>query len=84
VASCLAERGRSPARFEGGDLAGFVADQLPAILAPTTVEHRADLVAHVRALAMSAAPSSVIAMLRALRDRPDARPGLPTIAFQCR
>jgi hypothetical protein len=26
----------------------------------------------------------VIAMLCALRDRPDARPGLPTIAFQCR
>jgi pimeloyl-ACP methyl ester carboxylesterase len=83
-AEARANRERGIARIEGGDLAGFVADLLPAILAPTTIEHRPDVVAHVRALAMSAAPSSVIAMLRALRDRPDAARVCRPSPFQCR
>ena len=73
-------RDRGIARVDGGDLEGFVTDLLPALLAPETREGHPGVVAHVRKMAMSAAPSSVIAMLRALRDRPDARPGLASIA----
>ena len=75
-----ANRDRGIARVEGGDLAGFASDLLPALLAPETLASRPDLVARVRAMAMRAAPSSVSAMLRALRDRPDARPGLASIS----
>jgi 3-oxoadipate enol-lactonase len=74
-----ASRDRAIARVEGGDLAGFVTDLLPAILAPLTRAERPAVVERVRAMAMRAEPSSVIAMLRALRDRPDARPGLSSI-----
>jgi pimeloyl-ACP methyl ester carboxylesterase len=73
-------RDRAIARIEAGDFPGFVADLLPAILAPTTRAERPDVVLRVREMAMRAEPSSVIATLRALRDRPDARPGLASIA----
>jgi 3-oxoadipate enol-lactonase len=74
-----ANRDRAIARIERGDLAGFVADLLPAILAPRTLSERPEVAQRVRVMAMRAEPSSVIAMLRALRDRPDARPGLASI-----
>ena len=74
-----ANRDRGIARIEGGDLAGFVADLLPAVLAPETRSDRPEVALRVREMAMRAQPSSVIAMLRALRDRPDARPGLGSI-----
>jgi pimeloyl-ACP methyl ester carboxylesterase len=73
-------RDRAVARIEGGDFPGFVTDLLPRILAPTTRTERPDVALRVREMAMQALPSSVIAMLRALRDRPDARPGLASIA----
>ena len=75
-----ANRDRGIARVEDGDFAGFVNDLLPALLTPETLAVRPELVARVRAMAMRAAPSSVSAMLRALRDRPDARPGLASIS----
>ena len=74
-----ANRDRGIARIEGGDLAGFIADLLPGILAPETRAVRPDVAMRLRAMAMRAQPSSVIAMLRALRDRSDARPGLASI-----
>jgi len=72
-------RDRGIARIEGGDLAGFVADLVPAILAPETRSDRPEVALRVRAMAMRAQPSSVVAMLRALRDRPDAMPDLSSI-----
>lgn len=74
-----ANRDRGIARVEGGDLAGFIADLLPAILASETRSEHPEIALRVRAMAMGAPPSSVIAMLGALRDRPDARPGLLSI-----
>lgn len=74
-----ANRDRAIARIERGDFAGFVADLLPALLAPLTLSERPEVALRVRAMAMRAESSSVIAMLRALRDRPDARPGLASI-----
>lgn len=74
-----ANRDRAIARIEGGDLEGFVAALLPAILAPETASQRPEVAGRVREMALRAQPSSVVAMLRALRDRPDARPGLPSI-----
>lgn len=78
-AEARANRDRGIARVEGGDLAGFVTDLLPAILAPVTRAERPEVVERVRTMAMRADPSSVVAMMRALRERPDARPGLSSI-----
>ena len=75
-----ANRDRGIARVEGGELEGWVTDLLPVLLAPETRAARSELVGRVRAMAMRAAPSSVSAMLRALRDRPDARPELASIS----
>lgn len=52
---------------------------LPNLLSKATHEQRPDLVSRVRGL-MDASPAGVIDGVRALRDRPDARPGLGAIA----
>jgi 3-oxoadipate enol-lactonase len=75
-----ANRDKAIARVESGDLAGFVEGLLETIVAPATRAERPDVVDEVRRMAMQSPPSSVIAALRALRDRPDARPGLVAIA----
>ncbi|MDB4933999.1 MAG: alpha/beta hydrolase fold protein [Labilithrix sp.] len=75
-----ANRDKAIARVERGDLAGFVGDLVPGLVSPVTRAERLDVVEELRRMAMSAAPASVIAALRALRDRPDARPGLAAIA----
>lgn len=67
-----ANRDAAIARVQGGDLAGFVDGLLEKLVRP---EHRAE----VRALAMKQAPEAVVDALHALRDRPDARPGLADI-----
>lgn len=75
-----ANRDKAIARVDGGDLSGFVDGLLGMILAPVTRAERPEIARAVRAMAMRAAPSSVTAALRALRDRPDARPGLSAIS----
>lgn len=72
--SAEAKDGRDAAiaRIEGGDLAGFVDGLVEKLVGP---ERRDE----VRALAMEQPPSAVCDALRALRDRPDARPGLAAI-----
>ncbi len=67
-----ASRDAGIARVKGGDLAGFVDGLLDKLVLP---EHREE----VRALAMKQPPEAVVDALEALRDRPDARPGLAAI-----
>lgn len=67
------------AKVEGGDLAGFVDGMLPKVLGRSTQEEKPALVTKVRAAMMASLPEAVIRTLRALRDRPDARPGLTSI-----
>jgi pimeloyl-ACP methyl ester carboxylesterase len=74
-----ANRDRAIARVEQGDLAGFVDDLVTKLLSPRTSAERPEIVEKVRALALSAPPRAVALALRALRDRPDARPGLGAI-----
>lgn len=69
-------REKAIARVERGELASFVEGLFETILAPSTRASRKDVVDRVRAMATSAEPKAVVAALRALRDRPDARPGL--------
>jgi pimeloyl-ACP methyl ester carboxylesterase len=53
---------------------------LPKLLAPETPARRPEVVEAVREIAGLQAPAGVIGALRALRDRPDATPGLAKIA----
>ena len=78
-AEARGNRDRAIARVEGGDLAGFVEGLLATLLAPCTVAEHPAVVSAVRAMALRAAPAAVVQALRALRDRPDARPGLAAI-----
>lgn len=68
-----ANRDAAIARVREGDLAGFVDGLLDKLVTPL---HRDE----VRALAMKQPPDAVVDALHALRDRPDARPGLGAIA----
>ncbi|MBS2014386.1 MAG: alpha/beta fold hydrolase [Deltaproteobacteria bacterium] len=68
------------AKVAGGGLVAFVDGLLPKMLGATTQRERPEVVARVRAMATSASPDAVVATLRALRDRPDARPGLAGVA----
>jgi len=67
----LAERSGSAAVIE---------KMLPNMLSPNTLTEKPDAVATVRRIASRQDPKSIVAALVALRDRPDARPGLATIA----
>lgn len=54
---------------------------LPKMLAPSTASHKADVLKFVRETVGRQRAEGVVAALRALRDRPDARPGLSHISF---
>ena len=57
-----------------------VADRLvPNLLAPQTLENQPDVVRHVREMIQRVSLSGMVGALRALRDRPDSRPTLPTV-----
>jgi pimeloyl-ACP methyl ester carboxylesterase len=59
-----------------------VIDQLlPKMLAPETAERDPDLVRFVHETAGRQKAEGIVAALKALRDRPDARPGLSHISF---
>jgi pimeloyl-ACP methyl ester carboxylesterase len=75
-----ANRDKAIARVEGGDVAGYVEGLLAVLLSPVTRAERPDIVERAREMAMRASASSLTTTLRALRDRPDARPGLSSIA----
>lgn len=75
-----AARDQGVARVEAGDLAGLLDGLLPKLLSPRTFAERAAVVERVRSLMAHAAPEAVANALRALRDRPDARPELGSIA----
>jgi 3-oxoadipate enol-lactonase len=74
-----ANRDKAIAQVEGGDGAAFLEGLLPMILAPSTRAERPEVVERVRTMGHAAKPESLVAALRALRDRPDARPGLAAI-----
>lgn len=74
-----AKREAAIAKVEGGDLAGFVKAQLDAALSQDTRTSRPAIEDQVRTMMMQAKPESVVSTLRALRDRPDATPGLADI-----
>lgn len=74
-----ANREKAIALVERGELHAFVDGLLDTILAPSTRSSRPEVVARIRAMAVGADPKAVVAGLRALRDRPDARPGLAAI-----
>jgi len=68
-----AGRDKLIARVKTGDVAGVVEAMLPKLLGPEADPELADM---VRALGSSQRPEGVAAALLALRDRPDALPGL--------
>lgn len=75
-----ANRDAAIARVEKGELEGVVDGLLEKIVSPKTRAKRPHVFERIRRMMLAATPASVIAMLRALRDRPDARPGLAAIA----
>lgn len=76
-----ATRDKGIARVDGGDLTGFVDGLFESILSPKTRTEQPKLVDQVRAMALKAKPESVTSAMRAMRDRPDAMPGLATLAI---
>lgn len=75
-----ANRDKWIAMVDSGDLAGFVDNLVDTALSPATKAERPAVVDQVRTMMLGAKPSSVSAALRALRDRPDATPGLGSIS----
>lgn len=75
-----ATRDSGAAKVDGGDLAGFMDGLLASVLSPDTLAERPAVVDQVRTMMMKAKPSSVAKTLRALRDRPDATPGLASVS----
>jgi len=61
--------------------AAVVEQLLPRLLAPGTVARKPDVVRFVRETAGRLKAEGIVAALKALRDRPDARPGLAHISF---
>jgi pimeloyl-ACP methyl ester carboxylesterase len=53
---------------------------LPKLLGPTTMAQKPEVVEKVRAIAVKQSVEGVVAALKALRERPDAGPGLAHIA----
>lgn len=60
--------------------AGVADEMLPKLLGPTTRRDRPELVDEVRAMALTNDPEGVRRAIIRLRDRPDATPGLASIA----
>jgi pimeloyl-ACP methyl ester carboxylesterase len=60
---------------------GVVEQLLPRLLAPDALEREPDVARFVRETAIRQSTEGIVAALRALRDRPDARSGLSHISF---
>jgi 3-oxoadipate enol-lactonase len=61
--------------------AAVVEQLLPRLLAPGTAARRPDVVRFVRETAGRLKAEGIVTALKAMRDRPDARPGLAHISF---
>jgi pimeloyl-ACP methyl ester carboxylesterase len=88
LADTRAEADSAEARANRDRLIAFAADNpasavleqlLPKMLSPSTPRDSPEVVDEVRVLASEQAPAGVVAALQALRDRPDATPGLAAI-----
>lgn len=79
-AASRAKRDASIARVENGDASGFVDDLLPNLTGKTTQTERPDVMRHIRNHMSRTPPPTIARTLIALRDRPDARPHLGSIA----
>jgi pimeloyl-ACP methyl ester carboxylesterase len=74
-----ANRNKAIEAVTANGVAQFVEAQLPKQLGPTTQKLRLDVVEQARTIGTSQRVEGVVAALAALRDRPDARPGLGAI-----
>ena len=74
-----ANRAKSIELVQTSGTAALVEGMLPKVLGKTTHETRPQIVEQVRTLGSKQKPEGVIAALKALRDRPDARPSLRDI-----
>jgi pimeloyl-ACP methyl ester carboxylesterase len=61
--------------------AAVIDELLPKMLAPGTAERNPDLARFVREIAGGQKAEGIVAALKAMRDRPDARPGLSHVSF---
>jgi len=61
-------------------VSALVEQLLPKLVGPTTVAQRPQVVEEVRSIAVRQSPEGIVAALKALRERPDAGPGLAHIA----
>jgi pimeloyl-ACP methyl ester carboxylesterase len=74
-----ANRDRLIAFAASGTGAAVVEQLLPKLVGPGTLVNRPDVVAEVRRIGGAQVAAGIIGALQALRDRPDARPGLSAI-----
>jgi pimeloyl-ACP methyl ester carboxylesterase len=77
--SARASRDRLIAFARENTVAAVIEQLFPKLLGPTTRRDHSEIVAEVRTIASAQASSGIVAALAALRDRPDARPGLAAI-----
>lgn len=77
-----ANRNQLLAKLTSGELdaAGLIESMLPKMLSDTTRNSKPDVVAEVRRIGSAQSIEGIQAAVRALRDRPDAVPGLSGIA----
>jgi pimeloyl-ACP methyl ester carboxylesterase len=73
-------RDRAIAQASQSTGAAFIETMLPKLLGASTLANRPEVVAEVRRIAGSQVAAGIVGALQALRDRPDARPGLGAIA----
>jgi pimeloyl-ACP methyl ester carboxylesterase len=74
-----ANRDRLIAEASGSTGAAFIETMLPKLVGAATAARRPEVVAEVRHIAAGQVAAGIVGALRALRDRPDARPGLAAI-----
>jgi 3-oxoadipate enol-lactonase len=75
-----ANRDRAIASAAPSTGAAFIETMLPRLVGATTLARRPEVVAEVRRIAGAQVAAGIVGALQALRDRPDARPGLDAIA----
>jgi pimeloyl-ACP methyl ester carboxylesterase len=74
-----ANRDKLIAQAAGGTGASLIEGMLPRLLSPATMAGRLEVVEEVRQIASAQVSAGIVGALQALRDRPDARPGLAAI-----
>jgi 3-oxoadipate enol-lactonase len=74
-----ANRDKAIAAARADGAAAFAEAQLPKQLGPTTQRNRPNVVEFARTIATAQRLDGIVSALAALRDRPDAKPGLPLL-----